>query len=123
VQQIWRNEEAFTGDLAEHGPDLVLGYSPGYRASAETGLGGWDQSVTVINQDHWGADHCINPHAVPGVLFASQDLMNYPNPSYADIPPLAIDAPPDASGPAPPPRMSKEEDDIIEERLKSLGYF
>ncbi|MEJ2265055.1 MAG: alkaline phosphatase family protein [Anaerolineales bacterium] len=121
--KIWRNEDAFTGALAEHGPDLVLGFSPGYRASPETGLGGWGQSVTVINQDRWGADHCINPHAVPGVLFASKDLRNYPNPSYADIPPLAIDAPPDTSGPTPPPRMSKEEDEIIQERLKSLGYF
>jgi predicted AlkP superfamily phosphohydrolase/phosphomutase len=123
VQHIWRNEEAFTGDLAGNGPDLVLGYSPGYRASAETGLGGWGPSITVTNRDHWGADHCINPQAVPGVLFASKDLKNYPNPSYVDIPPLAIDAAPDTTRSGPPPKMSKEEDEIIQERLKSLGYF
>jgi len=39
IQKVYTQEEAFHGSLAEYGPDLVIGYAPGYRASAETGLG------------------------------------------------------------------------------------
>lgn len=124
VQKVWRQAEAFDGPLAAYGPDVMVGFAPGFRASAQTGLGEWEAAATEPNRDHWGADHCINPEAVPGVLFCSDGLRNFPNPSYRDIPELTIGAKPDASASTPPPTSSGDEDEAaIEERLKSLGYL
>lgn len=124
IQNVWTQSEAFEGPLASYGPDLMIGYAPGFRASSETGLGNWASSALEQNHDHWGADHCMDPGAVPGVIFSSYGLKNFPNPSYRDMPALAINAAPDDSASAPPPTSSgNESEEVIEERLKSLGYL
>jgi predicted AlkP superfamily phosphohydrolase/phosphomutase len=125
VQRAWQKHEALEGPLVPYGPDLLVGYSPGYRASAQTGLGAWEPRSIEINQDHWGADHCIDPSAVPGVLFSSRGLQDLPNPSYRDIPALAIGEKiePSSSLPPSPPAPSGEDEEAIKERLKSLGYL
>jgi hypothetical protein len=124
VQQVWGQREVFTGPLAEYGPDIVVGFSPGYRASSQTGLGEWADTALEPNRDHWGADHCFDPQAVPGVLFCNQGLSDYPNPSYRDFPSLTVGTALDPSDSAPPPSSFSDEDqDILEERLRSLGYL
>jgi predicted AlkP superfamily phosphohydrolase/phosphomutase len=123
VQNVYLWNETFTGALTAYGPDMLVGYAPGYRASAETGLGGWKSEAVEPNHDHWHADHCIDPAAVPGVLFTNFDLKNFPSPSYREIPALAIDASPDARNAAPPPMLNQEDQEKVEERLKSLGYL
>lgn len=123
VQKVWRAPEAFSGVHLDRGPDLVIGFSPGYRASAETGLGGWKRRVVEPNGDHWNADHCINPEAVPGVIFANGELEHISQPSYYDIPFLTIGEGPDVRGGGPPVDISAEDEEVIQERLKSLGYF
>ena len=124
IQQVSPQKEAFDGSLTEYGPDLVVGYAPGYRASAQTGLGNWEDRIFEANSDHWGADHCIAPGAVPGVLFSNQGLANFPHPSYRDIPALAIGKNVQSSGAIkPPPTAGNEDQKIVEERLKSLGYL
>jgi predicted AlkP superfamily phosphohydrolase/phosphomutase len=117
--------EAFEGPLSQYGPDIVVGYAPGYRASQKTGLGAWEAASLEQNRDHWAADHCINPAQVPGVIFANAGLLaNFPSPSYRDIPAMAIDAAADDSGSAQPPAFMNEEDQrLVEERLKGLGYL
>ncbi len=52
-------------------PDMIVGYSPGYRASWQTGLGETPETELEDNNDAWIADHCINAADVPGVLFTS----------------------------------------------------
>lgn len=123
VGRAWRQDEAFVGDLKGYGPDLVVGYAPGYRASAETGMGKWAAETLEPNRDHWGADHCIDHASVPGVLFSSEGLDGYDRPSYRDIPGLTIGMTPEGKGAAPPPSVAGEDDDVLEERLKSLGYL
>jgi predicted AlkP superfamily phosphohydrolase/phosphomutase len=122
-QRVLLRHEAFSGPLLSYGPDLVLGYAPGYRASSETGLGKWEQSEIEKNSDHWGADHCIDADAVPGVLFASQGLKDFPNPSFRDIPPMVVGKYLDHSGVNPPTISGGESQEAIEERLKGLGYL
>ena len=124
VQTAYKARDTFSGSLMAYAPDIVVGYSPGYRASQQTGLGAWESQAIEPNHDHWGADHCIDHSAVPGVIFANEGLDNFPHPSYRDIPPLTIDVTPDSSGSAPPPTpMSDEDQDVVAERLKSLGYL
>jgi hypothetical protein len=125
VQSVWQRDEIFHGPYAAYAPDLIVGYAPGYRGSAQTGLGQWRASAIEANPDHWGADHCIAAEAVPGVLFARQDLANFPHPSFRDIPPLAMGVMPESNNDtiAPPPSTSHEDQDVVAERLKSLGYL
>jgi len=123
IQKVYTQEEAFQGSLAEYGPDLVIGYAPSYRASAETGLGEWKKEDIEPNHDRWGADHCMDASVVPGVLFSNQGLKDFPNPSYADFPELAIGKKLTHKDSAPPPTYSEEAQEILEERLKDLGYL
>jgi predicted AlkP superfamily phosphohydrolase/phosphomutase len=116
-------EDAFHGPFAEFGPDLVVGYSPGYRASAETGLGEWKENTIEPNRDHWGADHCVYPQAVPGVLFCNQGLADFTYPSYFDIPAITIGTTLEGGISAPPPSLAEEDEKVIEERLRGLGYL
>ena len=123
VQKAYPKKEVFTGAFAADGPDILIGYTPGYRASAETGLGAWKQEPIEENKDHWHSDHCFDSASVPGVLFYDGNLRDFPSPSYRDFPALAIDAAPDARGATPPPAISTEDQANVEERLKSLGYL
>lgn len=123
-KKVWKSEEVFSGPLTPYGPDLVLGYTPGYRASSETGLGKWAEDAIEPNQDHWGADHCIEASCVPGVIFANRDLSGFQKLSFRDIPYLTIGKPLDPAY-SEPPSFPKdgESQAILEERLKSLGYL
>ena len=123
VKRVVSNAEAFSGPLTEFGPDMIVGYAPGFRASPQTGLGEWEKDSMEENQDHWSADHCIDSESVPGVLFSNQGLANFTEPSYRDIPLLATGEELEGGGSAPPPSFSDEDQEILEERLKSLGYL
>jgi predicted AlkP superfamily phosphohydrolase/phosphomutase len=123
VLNAWKNADVFSGAFAVNGPDMLIGYAPGFRGSAETGLGGWKESALEINNDHWEADHCFDAAGVPGVLFSSQKLDKYPHPSYRDIPALAVDSAPKTGGAGPAPKLASEDQEKVEERLKSLGYL
>lgn len=66
-------------------PDLIVGYARGYRASWQTGIGGFSNSILEDNNDPWIADHCINPADVPGVLFTTRKI-RLEDPSLKDLP-------------------------------------
>ncbi len=123
ISRILFKHEAFTGPYARLGPDLVVGYAPGFRASSETGLGKSASSSLVNNQDHWGADHCIDSTKVPAVLFANRDLKDMPGLSFRDIPYLALGKHLDQSYIKPPSQTGSRGQKDLEERLKGLGYL
>ena len=122
VKSLFSNKEIVQGPFADVGPDMLIGYSPGYRASADTGVGKWSEEIIESNTDHWGADHCIDPESVQGVIFRNKGLANYPAPSYKDIPPMVVN---DTLKPGSPPTsdFSDEDRETVEERLKGLGYL
>jgi predicted AlkP superfamily phosphohydrolase/phosphomutase len=74
-----------TGPNARIAPDLIVGYTPGYRASWQNGVGGLSNATFEDNADAWIADHCINAADVPGVLFTTQRVQPV-NPSLKDLP-------------------------------------
>jgi predicted AlkP superfamily phosphohydrolase/phosphomutase len=123
VQQTWLRDQVFDGSLARYGPDMVIGYSPGYRASSETGLGRWKKAGIERNLNHWGADHCVDPESVPGVLFCNQGLNGFPHPSFRDLPALAMGMQPATGRSEPPPSLADEDQELIEERLRGLGFL
>lgn len=123
ISRVLLKHEAFTGPYARFGPDLVMGYAPGFRASAETGLGKSGATSIEPNHDHWGADHCIDSTKVPGVLFANRDIKNMPGLSFRDIPFLALGKHLDQSYIKPPSQVGAQGQKDLEERLKGLGYL
>jgi predicted AlkP superfamily phosphohydrolase/phosphomutase len=124
VSRALLKHEVFSGPYTRLGPDIVVGYAPGYRASSETGLGKLTSEVVFEqNHDHWGADHCIDAAMVPGVLFSNRDLSNMPGLSFRDIPFLAIGKHLDQSYIKPPSKSGPQGQKDLEERLKGLGYL
>jgi predicted AlkP superfamily phosphohydrolase/phosphomutase len=123
VQNIRLKHEVYSGPYTHFGPDLVVGYAPGYRASADTGLGKIPAVSMEPNTDHWGADHCMDSEVVPGVIFANRDLRDFGTISYRDIPFLAIGKHLDQSHIKPPSQAAGEGQKDLEERLKGLGYL
>lgn len=123
IQKIRLKHETFNGPYTRFGPDLVIGYAPGYRASAETGLGKIPAVAIESNNDHWGADHCIEADAVPGVIFTNSDLHDFGKMSFRDIPLLAIGKHLDQSNLKPPSQTTGQGQKDLEDRLKGLGYL
>jgi Type I phosphodiesterase / nucleotide pyrophosphatase len=123
IQKVRLKHETFHGPYTRFGPDLVVGYAPGYRASAETGLGKIPAAMIESNTDHWGADHCMESDAVPGVIFANRDLRELGNISFRDIPFLAIGKHLDQSNIKPPSQATGQGQKDLEERMKGLGYL
>jgi predicted AlkP superfamily phosphohydrolase/phosphomutase len=123
ISRVLFKHEAFTGPYARLGPDLVVGYAPGFRASSETGLGKSAPTSLEANHDHWGADHCIDSTKVPAVLFANRDISNMPGVSFRDIPFLALGKHLDQSYIKPPSQTGAQGQKDMEERLKGLGYL
>jgi hypothetical protein len=123
IQRVRLKHEIYNGSYIRLGPDLVVGYAPGYRASSETGLGKIPQALVEPNHDHWGADHCVDADIVPGVLFANRDLRNFGGVSFRDIPFLTIGKHLDQSHIKPPSQIGGQGQKDLEERLKGLGYL
>lgn len=123
LSRVLLKHEAFTGPYTRFGPDLVMGYAPGFRASSETGLGKSAAASLELNDSHWGADHCIDSTKVPGVLFANRDIKNMPGLSFRDIPFLALGKHLDQSYIKPPSQIGSQGQKDLEERLKGLGYL
>jgi predicted AlkP superfamily phosphohydrolase/phosphomutase len=123
IQRVRPKHETYSGPYTRLGPDLVVGYAPGYRASADTGLGKIPAISMEPNTDHWGADHCMDSDVVPGVIFANLDLHDFGTISFRDIPFLAIGKHLDQSNIKPPSQALGEGQKDLEERLKGLGYL
>jgi predicted AlkP superfamily phosphohydrolase/phosphomutase len=66
--------EAVSNPDVEFGPELIVGYGRGYRASWQTALGSAPPTVVEDNADAWIADHCINAAEVPGVLLSNRKI-------------------------------------------------
>lgn len=123
TQKVRLKHETYSGPYTRFGPDLVVGYGSGYRASPETGLGKVPTTALEPNTDHWGADHCVDSDIVPGVIFANRDLQDFGKISFRDIPFLAIGKHLDPSNIKPPSQATGEGQKDLEERLKGLGYL
>jgi predicted AlkP superfamily phosphohydrolase/phosphomutase len=123
IQRIRPKHEVYSGPYTRFGPDLVVGYASGYRASADTGLGKIPALSMEPNTDHWGADHCMDSDVVPGVIFANRDLRDFGTISFRDIPFLAIGKHLDQSNIKPPSKAAGEGQKDLEKRLKGLGYL
>ena len=84
VTKVLRREEYRDRGHLEIGPDLVVGYAKGMRGSNESALGKLMPEVVTDNTEEWSGDHCMDPDAVPGILFTSHPLLK-PAPRLEDL--------------------------------------
>ncbi len=84
VRRAWILRDIYGPGLPPHAPDMIVGYSSGYRASWETTLGSYPEDVLTDNLDPWSGDHCMDPAVVPGVVISSEPL-GLPDPALRDM--------------------------------------
>jgi len=89
IRKVYRTDQVFHGPETRRGPDLIIGYRQGYRTAWHTCLGNMSNRVITDNQDAWRADHCIDPHEVPGILFSNRPVREI-RPSIIDLAPTIL---------------------------------
>ena len=102
IKNAYKKEDVYRGECAEDAPDLVLGFSRGYRASWGTILGTYEQNVVADNDDKWSGDHCMDVTELPGVLLSNRTITSE-NPGLIDLAPTilaeyGLKAPPGTEG-------------------------
>ncbi|MBZ5495921.1 MAG: alkaline phosphatase family protein [Acidobacteriia bacterium] len=90
IKEVFDKDRIFEGPYKENSPDLIVGYSEGYRASWDSVKGIVGMTIFEDNTKAWSGDHCIDPGTVPGVIFSSKAL-NRRDPSIWDIAPTALE--------------------------------
>ena len=90
INEIFDNRKVHpTGPYRDNGPDLIVGYNRGYRASWEGAVGRVTAEVLTDNSKAWSGDHCIDPRLVPGVLFSTRPMPD-DDPGIGDLAPTIL---------------------------------
>src|SRR5215813_12927262 len=100
VRKAWASDALYSGPYLSAAPDVIVGFADGYRASWDAAVGKVTPNVFTDNTKAWSGDHCIDPHLVPGVIFANRKIMAE-NPGIEDLAPTALEL----FGIQPPPYM------------------
>ncbi len=90
INKIYLKDEIPAGPYLGNCPDIIMGYSEGYRVSWDSVTGKVHSDLFEDNIKAWSGDHCIDPELVPGVLFCNYHI-NRKDVSITDIAPTALD--------------------------------
>ena len=71
-------------------PELLVGYTPGYRSSSESVMGESSGEILNLNPWAWAGDHSMARDLVPGCLFSSH-AVNIEHPHIMDLPTTILD--------------------------------
>ena len=74
VRSVSRREHLYSGPYAATAPDLLVNFSPGFRVSWQSAVGGFANSLIQDNTRRWSGDHIIDPELVPGILFMNREV-------------------------------------------------
>ena len=75
----------YVGDATPMMPELLVGFTPGYRNSSSSVLGATGAATIDLNPWAWSGDHSMACDLVPGSLFSSRKVTRA-NPSILDLP-------------------------------------
>jgi predicted AlkP superfamily phosphohydrolase/phosphomutase len=90
IHEAMPKETVYRGPYLDAAPDIIIGYTPGYRVSWDAVIGKCGTEVFSDNTKAWSGDHCIHPKLVPGVLFCNRKL-NLDDPDIVDVAPTTLD--------------------------------
>jgi len=74
VSLVINTRRDFHGPESEHGPDILVGYSWGYRSSWKSPLGEFPRQIFLDNTEAWSGDHSMDYRLVPGVLLTNKRI-------------------------------------------------
>ena len=89
IERVFDTARVNPGPYCDVGPDLTIGYAPGYRASWDAAQGKAAGPVIEDNTRRWSGDHCCDPSHVPGVLFCNRAL-SAEGPRLMDMAPTVL---------------------------------
>jgi predicted AlkP superfamily phosphohydrolase/phosphomutase len=89
IKAVYDAREVYSGPYVAEGPDLIIGYGSGFRASWEGVTGRVTKEVFTDNTRAWSGDHCIDPSCVPAVLISNREITTE-TPSIQDIAPSIL---------------------------------
>jgi predicted AlkP superfamily phosphohydrolase/phosphomutase len=89
IREVYESSRIYHGPYLDAAPDLIVGYAPGYRASWGAAVGKVTRVIFEDNDKCWSGDHCVDPSAVPGVLFTNRPC-GAPNPGIEDMAPTIL---------------------------------
>ena len=84
ISKVYKTSEIYHGAHKSDGPDLIVGYSWGHRASWETTLGVFSKEIFSDNTGKWSGDHCMAAEVVPGILLSNKKI-RYNTPALYDL--------------------------------------
>jgi predicted AlkP superfamily phosphohydrolase/phosphomutase len=73
VRSVSRREELYCGAYTANAPELLVNFSPGFRVSWKSAVGGFAESLIEDNTRRWSGDHIIDPTNVAGILFLNRN--------------------------------------------------
>ena len=85
VAKVYPRDEMYVGEATPMMPELLVGYTPGYRNSSPSVLGATGSTTIDLNPWAWSGDHSMARDLVPGSLFSSHKVSKA-NPSILDLP-------------------------------------
>jgi predicted AlkP superfamily phosphohydrolase/phosphomutase len=89
IRGVYRADRIYSGNATALAPDLIIGYTRGYRASWATVQGDLTDQILLDNDSAWSADHCADALEVPGVLFSNRPIRSA-SPSLVDVAPSIL---------------------------------
>jgi hypothetical protein len=90
VARVYSRDEMYSGPMTPMMPELLVGYTPGYRNSSLSFMGGTGPEVIDLNPWAWSGDHSMARDLVPGTVMASRRLAPG-DPSILDLPVTILD--------------------------------
>jgi predicted AlkP superfamily phosphohydrolase/phosphomutase len=89
VRRVLPREALYSGTRLDDAPDLLVGFSKGYRVASNSAMGGVGSEVVTDNLRKWSGDHVVDPSLVPGVLFMNRPF-NADAPHLSDLAPTIL---------------------------------
>ena len=89
IREAWAKESIYRGPYLDAAPDVVIGYSSGYRSAWDAALGKVGGPVFADNSKAWSGDHCMDPALVPGVVFCNRSF-EAEDPGIEDLAPTTL---------------------------------
>ncbi len=91
IHAVHDSAVVYKGPYAGNGPDLLVGFAEGYRASWRAAAGEVEDEVFTDNSKSWSGDHSIDRSQVPGMFFCNRKLDVGKGIGLIDIAPTILD--------------------------------
>ncbi len=90
IHKVYPRDGMYSGAVTAEMPEMLVGYTPGYRCANDSVLGETVQTILDLNPWAWAGDHSMAVDLVPGALFMSRSVSNG-SPNILDLPVTILD--------------------------------